>query len=233
MRTMLAIAVVLTSACSSEPAAPRQRTDSAAALPAQPSAGSGGDAEPSDFGNASPSAPIADAGRVVTTPTVRRDCNPGFYLGTYSCEISLFGLPLPLTGDVSFNLSVNESVVERECEPSDEFCADLVIAENSGTLFGLAGLIGFETMLDGALDCTTGEFRATGLGGRYGSPISTNPNDPDALWTVQDPPAGMFEGDLSGVHASAPVEAIEGTWSLVETVSAVACNGPFRVELQP
>ena len=115
----------------------------------------------------------------------------------------------------------------------NEFCADLVIAENSGTLFGLAGFYGFETVLDGALDCTTGEFRATGLGGRWGSAISTDPSDPEALWTVEEPPLGTFDGDLAGMHEGGTIEAIEGTWDLVETDSAITCVGPFRVELQP
>ena len=44
-----------------------------------------------------------------------------------------------------------------------EFCPDLVIAEGSGTLFGLAGDTGvaFEGKLGCGLDCETGEFRAT------------------------------------------------------------------------
>jgi hypothetical protein len=187
-----------------------------------------------DFENPMPPVAIADAGDVEPPPE-RADCSPGLYFGTYECEITLFGLlPVPLAGDVSFNLSINEMVVPGECEPSDEFCSDLVISENGGTLYGLAGLIGFETQLQGALDCTTGEFRAMGLGGRYGNAISSDPNDPDALWTVEEPPLGMFSGELSGKHAKASAgETIAGDWNLREEAMDITCAGPFTVTLQP
>jgi hypothetical protein len=163
-----------------------------------------------------------------------RECSPGLYLGTYECEIALFGFPVPLAGDVSFNLSINETTVDRECDETDEFCEDLVISENGGTLFGFAGFIGFETMLTGALDCRTGEFRAMGIGGRWGNAISTDPNDPNALWTVEDPPMGMFEGELMGMHAmSGSAETIAGEWNLRETAMGITCAGPFTVMLQP
>lgn len=184
------------------------------------------------IGNPDPVTPTVDAGMVMQ-PRPASDCSPGLYLGTYECEIAIFGFPVPLAGDVSFNLSINESTVDRECEPGTEFCSDLVISENGGTLFGLAGLVGFETMLEGALDCTTGEFRATGLGGRWGNAISTDPNDPDALWTVEDPPFGMFDGELTGTHEKASGETIAGNWSLREAAMDITCAGPFTVTLQP
>jgi hypothetical protein len=233
----LVVALLVLSACSSDAPADGMRTGAAApgagaaGSGASSTAGSGAALEPSDFGNAPAGTPVVDA-EPVAAPTTRKACNPGFYLGTYSCELTLFGLPLPLMGDVSFNLSVNESVVTSECV-SNEFCADLVIAENSGTLYGLAGFYGFETVLDGALDCERGEFRATGIGGRWGAAISSDPSDPEALWTVDEPPLGAFDGDLEGMHEASGVEAIEGTWNLIETASAITCIGPFRVELQP
>lgn len=231
-KTLVVALVVLSFACSADPRGTGSRTSTTPSMTSGPAAGSGAAPDPSGFGNAPPSgAPTVDA-EPIAPPAAQRGCNPGFYLGTYSCELILFGLPAPLEGDVSFNLSVNQSVTSTDCV-SNEFCADLVIEENSGTLFGLAGFYGFETVLDGALDCTTGEFRATGLGGRWGAAISTDPNDPQALWTVEDPPVGMFDGELSGTHESSPIEAIEGTWNLVETASGITCNGPFRVELQP
>jgi hypothetical protein len=189
-------------------------------------------APPADHDNPGITTPIFDAGPVVQEPT-KNDCTPGLYLGTYSCDVAIFGLPFPLAGDVSFNLSINETTVDQECADGEEFCADLVISENGGTLFGFAGLIGFETMLEGALDCTTGEFRASGIGGRYGNAISTDPNDPDALWTVEDPPFGMFDGELNGMHAKGTGETIAGEWTLRETVMDIACDGPFTVTLQP
>ena len=126
--------------------------------------------------------------------------------------------------------------IDGECESGEEFCPDLVISENGGTLYGIAagiGVWGFETMLDGALDCTTGEFRATGFDGRWGEAVSTDPTDPDALWTVADPPSDTFEGELNGTHASSPVETISGQWLLREGGFDISCAGPFTVTLQP
>ena len=177
--------------------------------------------------------PLVDAGNVLP-PDPAGDCSPGFYLGTYDCELDFFGIVSPLAGDVAFNLSINEMTVDGACEANEEFCPDLVISENGGTLFGVAaGLWGFETQLEGALDCTTGEFRATGLGGRWGTAVSTDPNDPDALWTVEEPPAGMFDGELSGMHSTSPTETIAGEWFLLESGSGITCTGPFTVALQP
>lgn len=120
-----------------------------------------------------------------------------------------------------------------ECEPGQEFCADLVIAEGSGVLFGLAVGWGFEAALEGGLDCNTGEFRTAPLAGVYGSPVSSDPSDPDALWTVQQPPAGMFEGELSGQHQGEIPQVIEGQWSLFEAAGFASCTGGFTTELQP
>jgi hypothetical protein len=188
---------------------------------------------PIDVGNPDPITPVVDAGPAEPTSPMR-DCSPGLYLGTYECEISLFGFPVPLAGDVSFNLSINEMTIDQECEPGIEFCSDLVISENGGTLFGLAGFIGFETMLEGALDCTTGEFRANGVDGRWGNAVSTDPNDPNALWTVEEPAMGMFDGTLMGTHATAgSTETIAGDWDLRERAMGITCAGPFTVALQP
>jgi hypothetical protein len=186
-----------------------------------------------DFGNAAQAGRSAgDAGTNSTLHVPPRDCNPGLYLGTYDCDVEFIpGLAFPLSGDVSFNLSIDETVVPGECD--DEFCPDLVISENSGTLFGLAGTTGFEAKLEGALDCTSGVFQAKGVGGKWGNPISTDPNDPNALLTVEDPPQGMFDGMLAGMHMPGTPEAIAGTWNLADTLSGTTCNGPFHVELQP
>jgi hypothetical protein len=189
----------------------------------------------SDFENPTPPLPMPDAGQT-TVPEPMPDCSPGFYLGTYECEITFLGfLAVPLAGDVSFNLSINEMIVPGECQPSDEFCSDLVISENGGTLYGIAaGFYGFETQLQGALDCTTGEFRATGIGGRWGNAISSDPNDPDALWTVEEPAMGMFTGELTGTHArTSSAETIAGNWNLREDAMDINCIGPFTVTLQP
>lgn len=182
------------------------------------------------FGNATP---VPDAGATFDAgaPSGGRltHCEPGLYLGTYDCELVSFGFPSQLVGDVAFNLEINEQTVE--CEPGQEFCADLVISEGSGVLFGLAVGWGFEAPLKGGLDCATGEFRTEPLQGVYGTAISSDPNDPDALWTVQQPPVGMFKGDLAGQHLGQEPQVIEGHWNLVEEGFAT-CDGGFTTVLQ-
>jgi hypothetical protein len=188
------------------------------------------------FGNAQRTTPTGTAGAPATAPGPAaglEHCSPGFYLGTYGCDVDLGGFMFPLAGDVSFNLEINEEVVENQCDASGEFCADLVIAEGSGTLFGLAGLTGFEAPLAGGLDCATGEFRTEGLDGIYGPAISSDPTNPDALWTVQEPPFGTFQGTLSGMHQGDQPQVIDGEWDLADTTSGTSCAGTFTVELQP
>ncbi|MDH5675485.1 MAG: hypothetical protein OEZ06_25405 [Myxococcales bacterium] len=87
-------------------------------------------------------------------------------------------------------------------------------------------------MLEGGLDCTTGEFRASAPAGVYGSAGSTDPFDPDALWTVTLP-VGMFNGTLMGEHMADMPEAIRGEWDLMEPLAGYRCIGPFEVTLQP
>jgi len=86
---------------------------------------------------------------------------------------------------------------------------------------------------EGALDCTTGTFRASGLGGRWGNAVSIDANNPDALWTIEDPPFGTFNGELKGMHTASPAEMIAGDWNLHEPDMDITCAGPFTVTLQP
>lgn len=181
------------------------------------------------FDNSVDAAEVVDAGSPQSVRQSAR-CEPGLYLGQYQCQLTVFGVPLPLTGDVSFNLAVNEELVEIDnCQ---EFCADLVIAEGTGTLFGLANFWGFEAELSGGLDCQTGEFRATAPAGIYGSPVSSDPSDPEALWTVADPPLGTFTGSLTGMHETVPEQLVSGEWNLVAQAFGASCVGPFTVVLQ-
>lgn len=141
-------------------------------------------------------------------------------------------MSFPLEGQVLFDLTTNQSA--QDCPPDDEFCYDLVIDENSGKLFGFAVLIiGFETSLEGGLDCKTGTFFARAVNGIWGLPISSNPSDPAAPLTVAKPPVGMFDGEMNGQHREGTTQRIEGTWSLQEAASMLNCPGPFQVERQP
>lgn len=187
----------------------------------------------SGFGNPTPMAPRAGSAGAPpqAMPMPRAQCKGGVYLGKYNCNVDFGGIQSPLEGDVSFALEIDETVVPGECEA--EFCPDLVIAEGSGTLFGLAGITGFEAKLDGGLDCQTGEFRASAPNGIYGLGGPSDPNDPDSLWTVLDPAFGEFMGTLSGMHANGPPERIAGDWDLSEPTLGARCAGPFMVELQP
>jgi hypothetical protein len=186
------------------------------------------------FGNATPMTPRAGAaGSAPAMPMPRANCKGGQYLGTYHCSLDVIGIPSTLDGDVSFVLEIDETVVPGECDV--EFCPDLVIAEGSGTLFGIAGDTGwaFEGELDGGLDCQTGEFRAAAANGIFGLAGPTDPANPDELGTVLDPPLGAFDGMFSGMHGAGPPERITGDWDLAEVADFARCTGPFMVELQP
>jgi hypothetical protein len=207
-----------------------------ASVGAQPSGSAGAKAASArygDFGNAPPTAPMlgtAGATAIRAPATPPSGCSPGLYVGTYDCDVDLLGIQLPLSGDVSFNLSIDQTKAPGKC--GAEFCPDLVISDNSGTLFGFAGLIAFETKLHGALDCKTGEFKAQGIDGKYGNGVSTDLNNPNALWTVGDPPFGTFDGMLAGMHHTGTPEFIAGNWDLRDTASGTSCSGPFKVALQ-
>jgi hypothetical protein len=184
--------------------------------------------------------PVTDAGFVdLDALSAERDpsraCDPGTYTGTYKCTLEMNGMmSLQLEGNVSFDLAIDETTQMNDCPPGTEFCQDLVIAKGSGKLLGFALLIiGFETSLEGGLDCKTGEFQAKAIDGIWGLPVSSNPSDPNAPLTVSKPPSGMFDGELNGVHLGGTPQRIEGMWSLREIAMNLVCPGPFTVERQP
>ena len=194
--------------------------------------GAAGSGSGNDFGNApvmmTPQAGAASAPPVMRTP--QSSCKGGQYRGRYTCDLEVFGIPTTLEGDVSFMLEIDETRVPGNCQ---EFCPDLVIAEGSGTLFGVAGDTGwaFEAKLDGGLDCQKGEFRATAPNGIYGLAGSDDAANPNAITTVLDPALGNFDGMLTGKH-SGPPERIAGDWDLTDVADLARCTGPFMVELQ-
>jgi len=192
------------------------------------------------FGNSNPTmtgdggTPVVDTGGP-TGPSLEH-CGPGVYRGTYTCDLKdgTGAVVGALAGDVQFDLAIDETAMQVECTADDEFCFDLVIPEGSGTLFGFVLLLlGFETELEGGLDCRTGEFRATAIDGVWGFPVSSDPNDPNAPATVADPPSGTFDGTLAGTHPGTEPQMIEGTWDLTEIENGYNCNGPFTVERLP
>ncbi len=197
---------------------------------------------PGDVGSAAGTSATAGTGGAGTSAgtgagtgvTPRPDCDPGTYVGTYNCMLEVNGTPspFPLTGPVQFALEIDETTVAK-CDPGDEFCSDLVIAEGSGTLFGFATFVGFETQLEGGLDCKTGEFRASGPDGIWGPPVAKNPNDPMSELTIAQPPSGTFSGTLAGQHVGGSPQKIEGEWDLLETAFGYRCKGPFTVERMP
>ncbi|MGD8863156.1 MAG: hypothetical protein PVI30_24290 [Myxococcales bacterium] len=213
----------------SREASPAQMSEMPAGQP--PTDSNAQPVEAADFGN-STATPPATAGSAAPRPTTSsvEDCTGGLYLGTYDCDLTYLGTQMQLAGDVSFALEIDETVQAGECDA--EFCPDLVIAEGSGTLFGLAFGWGFEAQLEGGLDCSTGQFRASAPDGVYGSAGSSDPTNPDALWTVILP-LGTFTGTLDGEHNGEAPEAIGGDWDLQVPGSDIRCTGPFTVELQP
>lgn len=197
------------------------------------SGGNGGSDAFDNGGDGDGAVQLADAGPPLGTHLP--NCDPGTYVGTYSCPLEQNGMDLGfvLEGAVAFDLAIDESVTPGECEEGQEFCFDLVIAEGSGKLFGFVGFfIGFETGLEGGLDCTTGEFHATAVDGVWGIPVSSDPSDPNAPATVSKPPSGTFDGGLDGMHQGGDPQIIDGAWDLVEA-TGYRCAGPFTVERQP
>lgn len=178
-----------------------------------------------------PAVPVISgvAGTTSMLPVIRPRCTGGLYLGTYSCNLDIMGTQSTLEGEVSFELEVNDAAAPAGCQ---EFCPDLVIAEGSGTLFGLAVGFGFGAKLEGGRDCQTGEFRAKAPNGSWGFGIPKDFNDPEGAWTVLDPAFGEFTGTLDGRHDSGMTESIAGDWDLTESASGNRCKGPFTTALQ-
>jgi hypothetical protein len=171
---------------------------------------------------------------VAAVPPSLESCDPGSYVGTYACKLVMQGMPtdLPIEGVVSFELEVNGVDAMQSCPPGVEFCDfDLVIKEGSGELFGFVlGVVGFQTGLQGGLDCRTGKFQAVAVGGIYGIPWE-DPADPEKLKVAVE--LGTFDGTLEGLHAGKIPQVIAGTWNLGEPSIDIYCPGPFSVELMP
>lgn len=164
------------------------------------------------------------------------NCDPGSYTGTYECYLVQQGEPTDtkIEGVVAFDLEINEvTMTQTACPPGQEFCDfDLVISEGSGELFGFVlGVVGFETALEGGLDCSTGEFQARAVGGVYGVPWP-DPDDPEGKLKVTVE-LGTFDGTLAGYHGGKIPEVISGEWNLGEPTFDIYCPGPFSVELSP
>lgn len=188
-----------------------------------------------DFGNPDdPDASGAALDAAMPKAIDPNSCMPGKYVGTYKCMLEMNGMPsIPLEGSVAFDLAITQTKTQ-DCAATNEFCFDLVIDKGSGKLFGFAvGFFGFETSLEGGLNCQTGEFQAKGVDGIWGFPMSTNPSDPNAPLTVAKPPSGTFDGEMEGMHVAGPPQKIEGTWLLHESAMMLSCPGPFTVERKP
>lgn len=195
--------------------------------PAQPVAAGGQQAGSTGrFDNPTATLPPYTPGSPPASMQSAPGCEPGVYLGTYDCDVD-FGIgPLPLEGDVSFNLEVSAMPAAQGCQ---EFCVDLAIATASSTLFGVAGAVSFESKLTGGLDCRTGEFRASVDNGIYGFGEQIDPSDPDSLWRVAQPSFGTFVGNLSGSYTPA-LPQIQGMWNLKDDLTGTTCEGPFKVK---
>lgn len=157
-------------------------------------------------------------------------CMPGTYEGEYECVVTRRGLPYPLWGRGALSLERDEETIQT-CEPGIEFCTDLVIAGNSGTLGGqAAALFAFVAELAGWLDCGTGEFRAAAVEGRWAMPdLGKDPNEPSS---AIDPEIGVSDGTLSSTVMKAAGETIGGTRDLYDHDNSPRCMGPCRVTLQ-
>lgn len=238
LTTLVLVSAMSCSACSSgsavSTARARSRADSAGSSATDPQL-----VRTSSTTGQSSNAPelIAKSTATTTTmPTVSgstlEHCDPGSYVGTYNCKLVMQGMPTDtsIDGVVSFDLEVNTVETMQKCPPGAEFCDfDLVIKEGTGNLFGFVlGLVGFETGLQGGLDCRTGKFHASAVGGVYGIPWE-DPDKPGKLKVVAE--VGTFDGTLDGFHSGKTPQVISGTWNLGEPSVDIYCPGPFSVEL--
>jgi hypothetical protein len=166
-------------------------------------------------------------------------CKAGFYQGTfaglYSSHLTLFGINIPVTGNVELTLNQEGStnqmcsiVVEGEGITS-ESCND-VFTLSGGTIQGVADKIGvgdggvggfpYYCSMTGTLDCAkrildNGWIECTYCVG----PIS-NPDAGGALATC-DLAGGNFSGPLTANYDTSTLSFIDGTWNGAE----VLCGG--------
>lgn len=127
------------------------------------------------------------------------NCLAGQYVGQFSCEMDPGGaLPSGLvTGPVSFTLQ--------------ESLAGEFLEITTGALSGLAGLVQFQSTLDGKLDCTTDSFHAVCIDGMYFG--------------------GTFSGTLEGSLDRA-TQTLSGTWAMA-TAGVPPCIGQWSVVHTP
>lgn len=146
-------------------------------------------------------------------------CSPGIYVGSYTCDLlTMNGVSHgELTGDLQFELTT-----EQRGTLVDEITIDGSRA--FGTLMPVVG--GFESQLEGHVNCSTGEFSAISVGGVLGQPMLSDPTMADSPLVILDP-AGTFEGSLTGLRSQ---EVIEGTWALLDE-NGNHCTGPFTASL--
>ena len=109
-----------------------------------------------------------------------------------------------------------------------EFCYDLVISENGGTLLARDRSNRLREDAQGALDCTPGGPRQR-LDGRWGTAISTIQR-PNALLTFEEP-RWLVRRSAMGMNTSRATARRD--WDLTENTMDINCAGPFTVTLQP
>lgn len=135
-------------------------------------------------------------------------CQPGTYVGTFTCVYADLGITLEGPVTLQFEKSMD-----------GEFL-DLADAK----LDGVGGVFGFSAQLAGRLDCTTLQFSAEVTTGVYGVGF------PDL------PPSGTFTGTLQGA-LDRDTAQLEGEWALLSDLAAISssgdCVGPWTAGLKP
>jgi hypothetical protein len=147
--------------------------------------------------------------------TDSRGCQPGTYVGTYSCPVVLAevfeGDSAPVAeGPVTLTLTKSQN---------GEF---LEISGGHLQLSDPDGLAELQADIVGKLDCRTNALEGKTVDGVYG------PGEANLL------PAGTFEGEVSGTLDRAHA-TLRGTWKVTWEALGFpgTCNGPFTASWMP
>ena len=143
-----------------------------------------------------------------TAPGQGSKCQPGTYVGTFTCSYDDLGITLDGPVTLHFEKSMNGEFLDL----------------SDAKLEGQGGVFGFSAQLAGRLNCSTLEFSAEVTTGVWG------------LGFPVDDPSGTFTGTLKGT-LDRDTHQIQGDWALLSDLadqsSSGNCVGPWMANLTP
>jgi len=165
-------------------------------------------------------------------------CKAGFYAGSftgnYSSHLTLFGIDIPVSGNVQLTLdqqgsSNQQCTIENQGEGTTTVSCNNVFTLSGGTIQGVADKIGgdggvggfpYYCSMTGTLDCEkevldNGWIECTYCVGPIANPDAGNP-----LATC-DVAGGNFSGPLKANYNTSTLSFTDGTWNGAE----VLCDG--------